>query len=101
MSEENLSPSESLRLIQSMIDKTKQDISNNAIYFLVWGWISFIACTGQFILKHIYNYPKHYYVWWLVIPGIVFSIYYGSKEDKSKKVKTYVGDSIRYLWIGM
>jgi hypothetical protein len=101
MSEENFSPSESLQLIQSMIDKTKQDISNNAIYFLVWGWISFIACTGQFILKHIYNYPKHYYVWWLVIPGIIFSIYYGSKEDKSKKVKTYVGDSIKYLWIGM
>ena len=61
MNEENFDPVQSLRLIQSMIDKTKQDISNKSIYFLVWGWIIFIACTAQFILKHVYNYSKHYY----------------------------------------
>ena len=51
MTEEKFSPQESLRLIQSMIDKTKQDISDNSIYFLVWGWITFVACAGQFVLK--------------------------------------------------
>jgi hypothetical protein len=77
MTEENFSPQQSLQLIQSMIDKTKQNISDKSIYFLVWGWLTFIACTGQFILKHIYNYPKHYYVWWVVVIGIFFSIYEG------------------------
>lgn len=101
MSEENFSPAESLKLIQSMIEKTREDISNNSIYFLVWGWISFLACTGQFILKHIYNYPRHYYVWWIVVIGIFFSIYYSSKEGKREKVKSYVSESVKYLWIGM
>ena len=101
MAEENFSPQQSLQLIQSMIDKTKQDISNNGIYFMVWGWLTFIACTGQFILKHIYNYPKHYYVWWVVIIGVIFSIYYSIREEKKQKVKTYVSESIKYLWIGM
>jgi hypothetical protein len=101
MAEENFSPQQSLQLIQSMIDKTKQDMSDKSIYFLVWGWITFIACTSQFILKHFYDYPKHYYVWWLIVPGIVFSIYYSSKEEKTRRVKTYVSESIRYLWIGM
>jgi hypothetical protein len=101
MSEENFSPQESLRLIQSMISKTKEDMSDNGIYFLVWGWLTFIACTGQFILKHIYNYEKHYQVWWLIVIGVVFSVYYGAKEEKRQKVKTYIGDSIKYLWIGM
>ncbi len=101
MSNEKFSPEESLRLIQSMINKTKQDISDKSIYFLVWGWITFIACTGQFVLKHIYNYEKHYQVWWLIVAGIVFSIYYSSKEEKRRKVKTYTNDSIKYLWIGM
>jgi hypothetical protein len=101
MAEENFSPEESLRLIQSMITKTKQDISDKSIYFLVWGWITFIAFTAQFVLKHIYNYEKHYMVWWLTVVGIVFSIYYSSKENKNRKVRTYVGDSIKYLWIGM
>jgi hypothetical protein len=84
-----------------MIGKTKQDISNKSIYFLVWGWITFIACVGQFILKHIVEYPRHYQVWWLVFVGVFFSFYYSAKERKKQKVRTYVGDSIRALWIGM
>lgn len=100
MSEE-FSPKDSLQLIQSMIDKTRQDISDNGIYFLVWGWLTFLACSAQFILKHIYEYPRHYMVWLVVIIGVVFSIYQGTREEKKSKVKTYVGESIKFLWIGM
>lgn len=84
-----------------MIDKTKQGMSDKSIYYLVWGWITFIACTAQFILKHIYNYEKHYMVWWLVVVGIVFSVYYSIRDGKTAKVKTYIDDSMKYLWIGM
>jgi hypothetical protein len=101
MQEENFTPTESLKLIQSMIDKTKQGMSDRSIYYLVWGWITFIGCTGQFILKHIYNYEKHYLVWWLVVPGTVFSIYYSIRDKQKNKVTTYIGDSMKYLWIGM
>jgi hypothetical protein len=101
MQQENFSPEQSLQLIQSMISKTKQDISDNSIYFLVWGWITFFACTGQFILKHIYQYEKHYLVWAVIIIGIVFSIYQGRKEEKTNKVKTYIDDSVKHLWSGM
>jgi hypothetical protein len=101
MSEENFSPEQSLQVIQSMISKTKQDMSDNGIYFLVWGWITFIACTGQFVLKHIVNYERHYLVWWLIIVGIAFSIYKGIREEKTRRVKTYIGESMKYLWIGM
>ncbi|MEP7375502.1 MAG: hypothetical protein ABI675_19040 [Chitinophagaceae bacterium] len=101
MTEENFSPQESIRLIQSMITKTKQDISDKSIYFLIWGWITFIGCTGQFVLKHIYNYEKHYQVWWLTLVGIVFSIWYSRKEEKNPQVRTYIGDSIKYLWVGL
>jgi hypothetical protein len=101
MTEENFSPQESLRLIQSMINKTKQDISDSSIHFLVWGWITFLACTGQFVLKHIFEYEKHYIVWTVVIIGILFSIYQGRKEDKTIKAKTYVDESMKHLWGGM
>ncbi len=101
MQQEKFSPEQSLQLIQTMISKTKQDMSYNSIYFLVWGWITFIACTGQFILKHILQYEQHYQVWWLVVIGIIFSIYQGIKDGKKQNAKTYVGDSIKYLWMGM
>lgn len=101
MQEEKFSPEQSLRIIQSMISKTKQDMSDNGIYFLVWGWLTFIACTGQFVLKNIVGYEKHYQVWWLIVVGIIFSTWYGIKEKKTQKARTYVGDSMKYLWIGM
>ncbi|NOT51959.1 MAG: hypothetical protein HOP10_11865 [Chitinophagaceae bacterium] len=101
MTEEKFSPEQSLQLIQTMISKTKQDMSDNGIYFLVWGWLTFIACTGQFVLKHIVQYEKHYLVWLLVIVGVVFSISYGAREKKQQKARTYIGESMKYLWIGM
>jgi hypothetical protein len=101
MTEEKFSPEQSLQLIQSMISKTKQSMSDQSIYFLVWGWITFIAFTAQFMLKHIYNYEKHYQVWWLTMVGIVFSIWYSNKEEKKRVVRTYISESIKHLWIGM
>ena len=101
MHQENFSPEQSLQLIQSMISKTKQGMSDNSIYFLVWGWLTFFACTGQFVLKNIYNYEKHYLVWLVVIIGIIFSIYQGRKEEKRNRATTYIDDSIKYLWSGM
>ncbi len=101
MAEESFSPAQSLQLIQAMINKVKQDITDNTVYFLVWGWITFVACTAQFVLKRIMDYEQHYQVWWLIIVGVIFSIWKGAKEGKKKKARTYVGDSMKNLWIGM
>jgi len=101
MEQENFSPQESLALIQSMIIKARRDMSDNSQYFLLWGWVTFIACTGQFILKNIMHYEKHYLVWWLVIPATIISVYMGVKERKKREASTYIGDSMKYLWMGM
>ena len=101
MTEENFSPQESLRLIQSMIEKTKENISGNSFYFLLWGWLVFAACTVQFLLKHIWNYDKHYRVWWVILVGVACSVYFGIRDGKKKKVKTYIDESMGYLWTGM
>lgn len=101
MAEEKFSPEQSLQLIQSMISKTKQNMSDNSIYFLIWGWLTFIAFIGQFILKHILEYEKHYMVWLVVIIGILFSIYQGKKDEKKVRAKTWVGENMSHLWAGM
>ncbi len=101
MKEENFSPEQSLQLIRSMISKTRQDMSDNSIYFLVWGWITLVACTGQFVLKNLLHYEEHYQVWLLVVVGVIFSIYQGIRDGKKRKASTYVGESMKYLWTGM
>lgn len=101
MTEAKFSPQESLVLIQSMIEKTRQDISLKTHYYLVWGWITFTACVSQFVLKHFLEYEKHYLVWLLVLVGVAYSIYMGRKEDRSSRVKSYIGESMQQLWLGM
>ena len=101
MTEENFSPQDSLRVIQSMIEKTRANISGNSHYFLLWGWLTFIGCTGQFILKTIVHYEKHYRVWWVTFIGIVASVYFSFRDGKTKRVKTYLDETMGYLWTGM
>lgn len=99
--EENFSPQQSLQLIQSMIDKTKANISYNRIYFLLWGWLTFIGITGQFLLKVVFHYRHHYLVWLLTLVGVVFSLLYTARRHRGAGAKTYIGEAMGYLWSGM
>lgn len=99
--EKELSPQESLQLIQSMIDKTKGNFSDNSFYFLFWGWLVFVVCIVEFVLKVGFTYPYHYAVWWTMPIGGIISVIYGSTQAKNEKVKTFVGEATNYLWIAI
>ncbi|MEJ7626322.1 MAG: hypothetical protein WKF35_05635 [Ferruginibacter sp.] len=101
MNTQSFAPDESLRLIRSMIDKTRQDISDNSIYFLIWGWGALIGCIGQFVLKVVLNYNNHYNIWFVTIICLILSVYVGIKDRKREKVQTYVGESMGHLWSGL
>ena len=99
--EEDFSPQQSLLLIQSMIDKTKANISHNRIYFLLWGWLSFIGITGQFLLKVVLHYKHHYNIWFITLVGVAFSLIYSAKHQNRQRTRTYIGEAMGYLWSGM
>jgi hypothetical protein len=101
MQEENFSAQDSLHLIQSMINKTRSDLNENRIYFLLWGWVSFLATISQFILKVWVGYERHYLVWRITIPAAVFTIIYSFRKSKRRSVRTYVGDNMSSLWTGI
>lgn len=99
--EENLSPQQSIHLIQSMISKTKSDLGGNRIYFLLWGWITFVAILSQFVLKVMLKYERHYLVWLITIPAVIVTIFYTGRKRRQPAVKTYVGESMSNLWTGI
>ena len=98
---QTFSPDESLRLIRNMIDKTRRDVSDNSIYFLVWGWGAFLGCIGQFILKAVLHNPYHYLVWLITFVCAGISIVVGNRQRKKEKAQTYIGDSMSYVWSGL
>lgn len=99
--EENFSPQQSLQLIQAMINKTKTDISDNRFYFLLWGWYAFIAMLVQFYLKVGAGYERHYFVWLGTIPAVIITIIHSARANRKKSARTYIGESMSYLWSGV
>lgn len=101
MKEQNFSPEESLQVIQTMIDKTRQQITDNSKFFLLWGWLTVVTISGQFFLKVVMRSQKFYYVWLIMFAGIAVSLYWGKRDGRKKKVKTYISESMGHLWLGM
>ena len=100
-SAEEFSPQQSLQLIELMIAKTKADLRENRFYFLLWGWTTFIAIVMQFVLKVGLHYKHHYMVWLLMFVAGIISIIGAQKDAKKSKVRTYVGESMSQLWMGI
>lgn len=99
--QEQFSPQQSLQLIQSMIDKTKLNMSENRFYFLLWGWVVFLAILAQFVLKTVLYYPHHYLVWIVTLIAFVITIVRQKRYGRQQKVRTYIGESISSLWMGV
>ncbi|HVU99109.1 MAG TPA: hypothetical protein VHE34_27995 [Puia sp.] len=95
---ENLSPEESLKVIQTMIDKTKTSVADKSFYFLLWGWLVLIGALLQYFLYVIIQTPRHGAAWCIMFVGVIVSVIRGAKE-KSTPVKTYVDEGLTNIWI--
>ena len=77
------------------------NISENRFYFLLWGWVVLAAVLVQFVLKVLLEFRYHYSVWMAFIPAaIIITIVHSRKQDRNS-YRTYVGDSMGYLWMGI
>jgi hypothetical protein len=94
---DSFSPEQSLQLIQSMIEKTKNNVKENGFYFLMWGWLVFIAALLNFILIRFTDFEQPYLAWCILIVGVVASIIKGVRDDKKEKAKTYLGEAMNYF----
>lgn len=99
--EKQLSPQESLDLIQSMINKTKGSVADDSFHFLLWGWLVFVSCVTAYVLKVHMHYEKHFIVWWLMPVGGIVSAIYGKRQSRQRKVKSFLDEALAYLWIAI
>lgn len=94
----------SLQVIREMIQVSRNKLKQDGILFIVWGWTLFyVSMTGYversigltFRLTKVLNFLS------IAIPivAIAFTVYYLLKQRK--KVQTYIGISLRYVWISL
>lgn len=100
MEEKEINPLESLDIIKNMITKTQRQYSDDSFYYMMWGWLVFVASISHFILIQL-QIEQAPMVWLLMPVGGVVSIIYGFKQNKKEKTKTYVSTYMSYLWCAM
>jgi hypothetical protein len=95
---------QSIQVIKEMIQVSQRSFKNDGILFLLWGWLMFISYVINYIMYNvvitqqmgrIFNNLRFA----ITIIAIIYTLYYVFK--KSKKVKTYIGISLRYVWVSL
>jgi hypothetical protein len=99
MQEENISGIEGLQVIQSMINKAKNQFSESGHLYLLWGWVVFVCSIAQFIMLHYFRYEYHYLVWLTTWLAFIYQFIYLSRQKKKTRVKTYTDDILSFVWI--
>lgn len=96
---ENLSPTDSMQLINSMINQAKNNFSENGFLYLVWGWLIFACSISHFIFLKLDLFKHPEIVWTSCWLAVIFQIIYLSRQKKKEKVKTYSENIVNYIWI--
>ncbi|MCX8018868.1 MAG: hypothetical protein N2747_00070 [Chitinophagaceae bacterium] len=99
MNPERFSPQESLKVIQEMIEKAKNQVSENGHLYLLWGWTVFFCSVGQFILWHFFNWEKNALIWYLCFITGIYQFFYIRKERRKVVVLTYADRILSFVWI--
>ena len=89
----------SLQLIESMINKAKNNFSESGTVYLLWGIVVFVCSMVQFVAIHFYNNQNAYYIWFLTWLVVIYQVIFLSRKAKKEKVKTYTADILKYVWI--
>ena len=97
----DFTPEESIRLIHTMINKTKTSVADDSFYLLFWGWLVFACCIAQYVLKVYMHCQGHYYLWFLMPVGGAVSAMYSARQSKKQKVKSFVEEALDYVWISL
>ena len=97
--EEKFTHSDSLTVIQAMINKAKDQFSENGHLYLLWGWVILFCSIGHFVLIKFFEYKYASMIWILTWGAIIYQTYYLWKQGKRKKVRTYTDDIIGWVWI--
>lgn len=97
--EQLMTGEESLAIITEMINKTRVSVTQASFHLLLWGWLIFVCSLSEFLLWRFTEWNSSWYVWFLVVPGVLVSFIYGFSKGKKQRVYTYATSIYVWTWI--
>jgi hypothetical protein len=98
-SKKELSATQSIDIIQSMIATAKNNLSDDGFHFLLWGVLVIAASLGQYYLAVVHF--ENNFLPWMAMPavGAPVAMLYEWRKAKTEKVKTLFDNIFGYLWL--
>lgn len=99
MTTNNLSPQQSLQVIEDMLRRTSQRVSNYGAYqFLIWGYTTVLVSILVFFLDPKLGFYVHYL--WMLIPiiGGILSWTLGKSDNNTSYSRTQVDRFMSVVW---
>jgi hypothetical protein len=95
---------QSIKVIQEMIHVAQNKMRNDAILLIVWGYAASLPAPIKYFKEILFLPNRVMFLLKFVDPvlpllALAFTIYYIINEQK--KVTTYIGTSLRYVWISL
>ena len=101
MENKEISPEESLRVIQQMIAESRNKFYNNGFALLFWGILIIAACLGQFILIETGHARHSNYIWPIAIGiGVIVTFVYFRFYARERRFHSRQDANNGILWIG-
>ena len=101
--DEKMTPEESLLLITSVIEETKQRFQENGHIIILWGTLIFIVMVSQYIFVLLGWYKLFDIAWTCILfpLGGIYTFIYGWKKHKKNNVpRTIIGNLIGTMgWV--
>jgi hypothetical protein len=91
---------ESLEVIRDMIDRTKSNLRYQSPFYLIWGWLIFLAALLEYsLLTWMPEFTHHHVVWPVaILIGVASTIFLSARRTDSKRVTTYADRALLYFW---
>ncbi len=97
--EKDTTAQDHLRLITEMINKAKNNFSENGTLFLLWGFLIFFCSLAYFIGVKFLGIQQSYYIWFLTWIATAYQIFYLKKREKRAKVKLHNDQIVNSIWL--
>ncbi len=89
----------SLQLIESMINKARNNFSESGTLYLLWGFVVLICSLFQFTAIQVFQYDKSHYIWFLTWLVVIYQLVFLSRKRKNETARTYTADIIKFVWL--
>jgi hypothetical protein len=96
--EKELTPQESLQLIEGMIQKTKANYHDRGISALLWGTVVTIASLVTYA-RIEFDFNLGFDIWLIVLFAIIPQIFISIQEKRKIKIRKYDDEAIDAVWI--